>query len=543
MHLAPTRSMDTARQDIRYALRRLLKSPGFTIVTVLTLALGIGANSAIFSVVEGVLLKPLPYPAPDRLVGVYHVSEGHRVSMSGPNFVDVKKLSKTLVDAAAIARSRLILTGRGEPVRLDSAEVSASLFSVLGVPPLLGRTFNADENHPGHTKVAVLSYELWQQRFGGSPKVIGQRVTLDGVATEVVGVMPKGFEYPAGRVIWTPIEETEDFTTKQRGAWYLSVIARVKPSVPIEQVIAEVQTIGKQLARQYPDANGGLDFTAMPLHEAIVGDIRKAVLMLLGAVGFVLLIACTNVANLLLARAATRETEMAVRSALGAGRLRLVRQLLTESIILGAMGGALGLLLAIWGLDWLLSLQPVGIPRLTDVRIDATVIGFTMALSLATGLLFGLVPAFHMTTASMSGTLKEAGRGALTSRGGGRMRGALVVTEMALAVMLLVGAGLLIRSFVRLASVDPGFHAVHALTFELSLPDLPVRERIAAGRLFRRFDAAPPRDSRRAACGSRPVAATDRVQLRHQLPNRRTSTNSAESAAGDADSCRDAGIF
>jgi putative ABC transport system permease protein len=292
------------------------------------------------------------------------------------------------------------------------------------------------------------------------------------VPTEVVGVMPKEFAYPAGRVLWTPIEENESFTRTQRSSWYLNVIGRARPSLPIDQVTAEVQTIGKQLARQYPDHNEGLDFTAMPLHEAMVGNLRNAVLLLFGAVAFVLLIACTNVANLLLARAATRESEMAVRSALGAGRLRLLRQLLTESVILAALGGAFGLLLAIWGLDWLVSLKPEGIPRLSDVRIDPMVIGFTMSLSIATGLLFGIVPALQATTTSLAGTLKESGRGPLTTRAAARMRGVLVVGEMALAVMLLAGAGLLIRSFVKLASVDPGFHAAKALTFELSLPDL-----------------------------------------------------------------------
>ena len=463
--------MDSLRQDVRYAIRRLLKSPGFTLVAVLTLALGIGANSAIFSVVNGVLLKPLPYAEPDRLVGLYHLFEGHRATMSGPNFTDVRKMSKTLADAAAISRSRVILTGQGEHVRLDGAEVSANLFNVLGVRPILGRIFNDDENQPGHNKVAVLAYGLWQQRFGGDRKVIGKRITLDGMPIEVVGIMPRDFAYPAGRVIWTPLEYTEAFTTSQRGAWYLSAVGRVKPRIPIEQVTAEIQTIGKQLAKQYPDSNEGLDVTAMSLHEAMVGNIRQAVFVLLGAVGFVLLIACTNVANLLLARAATRETEMAVRSALGAGRGRLVRQLLTESAILGAAGGALGLLLGIWGVDALISLEPQGIPRLSEIRIDTTVACFTLALSIATGLLFGLVPAFHSTSTSLSGVLKEAGRGALTTRGGARMRGALVIAEMALAVMLLAGAGLLIRSFTKLASVDPGFHATQALTFELSLPD------------------------------------------------------------------------
>lgn len=391
--------------------------------------------------------------------------------MSGPNFTDMRRMSETLSDAAAFMRSRVILTGQGEPVRLDGAGVSAGLFNVLGVTPMLGRTFNADENEPGHNKVAVLSHGLWQQRFGSNPKIAGTTITLDGVSIQVVGVMPKGFAFPAGQVLWTPLEYTKDFTTAQRDAWYLSAVGRARPGVPIEQVTAEVQTIGKQLAKQYPDSNDGVDMMAIPLHEATVGDIRKAVLVLLGAVGFVLLIACTNIANLLLARAAARETEMAVRSALGAGRGRLVRQLVTESVILGVVGGGLGLLLAVWGVDALIALEPQGIPRLSEVRIDARVVFFTMALSVFTGLLFGLVPAFQSTGGAMAGTLKEGGRGAVSTRAGGRLRGALVIAEMALAVVLLSGAGLLIRSFTKLASVDPGFHAGPSLTFELSLPD------------------------------------------------------------------------
>ena len=463
--------MDSFSQDLRYAIRRILKSPGFTLVSVITLALGIGANSAIFSVVNGVLLKPLPFKDPDRLVGIYHVSEGRRSTMSGPNFTDVRRLSETLSDAAAISRYRTILTGQGEPVRLNAADVSAGFFDLLGIRPQLGRGFRAEENLPGSAKVVVIADSLWRQNFGRDPQIVGKTITLDGVPREVVGVMPEGFAYPTDRVLWTPIEHTPGFVSEQRGAWYLTVIGRTKDGVPVERVRAELLTLGKQLARQYPDANEGVNIEAVPLHEATVGNIRKAVLVLLGAVGFVLLIACANVANLLLARAAARETEMAVRTALGAGRFRLIRQLLTESVILSLVGAGLGLLLAVWSVELLIDLQPQGIPRLNDVRVDSTVITFTLALAVLTGLIFGLVPAFQSTRSRLASTLKEGGRGALTTHGGTRMRGALVIAEMALAVMLLTGAGLLIRSFVRLASVDPGFHVEQALTFELSLPE------------------------------------------------------------------------
>ena len=482
--------MDTIRQDIRYAFRRLIKSPAFTLVALLTLALGIGANSAIFSVVNAVLLQPLPYRAPEQIVGIYHLSEGRRTTMSGPNFTDVKKLNTTLQDAAAYTRSRVILTGQGEPVRLDTAEVSASLFDLLGVPAMRGRTFRPDENQKGKTHVAVLSHELWQQRFGGDEAVVGRRLTLDGVSYEVVGIMPPKFSFPAARALWTPLEYTEDFTTKQRGAWYLQAVGRTRPGVSVEQARAEIDTIGKQLAKQYPDANEGVDMTAVSLHEAMVGNVRQAFWVLLGAVGFVLLIACVNVANLLLARRRARESEIAVRTALGANRARLVRQLMTESLILGLAGGALGLLLAVWGVEALIALEPQGIPRLNEVRVDPMVIGFTMALSALTGLLFGVFPAFQSTRGGISSTLKEGGRGALTTRGGARMRTTLVVAEVALAVTLLAGAGLLIRSFSKLASVDPGFQVKPALTFELSLPDSRYEDR---ARQVAFFDQLLPR--------------------------------------------------
>ena len=487
--------MDTIRQDIRYALRRLIKSPAFTMVALLTLALGIGANTAIFSVVNAVLLQPLPYRDSHEIVGVYHLSDGTRATMSGPNFTDVKRLNTTLQDMAAYTRTRTILTGRGEPVRVDGAEISASLFDMLGVQAHLGRSFRAEENEPGKTQVAILGHVLWLQRFGGDAAIVGKTMTLDGVSYEIVGVMPDGFSFPAERSVWTPLEYSTDLTTDQRGAWYLQAVGRLKPGVSVEQTRAEIETIGRQLAARYPDDNEGLDITAVSLHEAMVGDLRTAFWVLLGAVGFVLLIACVNVANLLLARAASRESEIAVRTALGAGRGRLVRQLLTESVILGIVGGALGLLIAVWGVEALIVLEPQGIPRLSEVGVNPQVIAFTAGLSLVTGLLFGLVPAFQSTSSALASTLKEGGRGALTTRGGSRMRTTLVVAEVALAVMLLAGAGLLIRSFGKLAAVDPGFEVMQALTFDLSLPESryeePVEQVAFFDELLPRLESIP----------------------------------------------------
>jgi putative ABC transport system permease protein len=481
--------MEHLRQDLHYALRRLFKAPGFTLVAVVTLALGIGASSAIFSVVNGVLLEPLPYPEADRLVGVYHTSEGQRAVMSGPNFTDVARLATTIENAAAISTGRAILTGEGEPIRLPIAEVSASLFNVLRVRPEAGRTFSATENTPGSTAVVILSHGLWRQRFGGDPGVIGRRIMLDGDPKEVIGVMPAGFSYPEGREAWLPLEYDENFVRMQRGAWYLDVVARLKPGVSPERSAAEIGTIGGQLAAQFPNDNAEIGMTAYPLLESMVGEIRRAVFVLLGAVGFVLLIACTNVANLLLARAAAREPEMAVRSALGANRLRLVRQLLTESVILSLVGAGLGLLLSIWGVDLLTRLKPEGIPRLDNVRVDGVVILFTVATAIVTGILFGLVPAFSATR-GVSNILKDGGRGAIGARHTGRVRGVLVVAELALAVMLLAGAGLLLRSFMKLQAVDPGFKVDKALTFDISLPDARYRE---DGRRVAFFDQLMPR--------------------------------------------------
>jgi putative ABC transport system permease protein len=463
--------MDTIKQDLKYAARRLVRAPGFTAIAVLTLALGIGANAAIFSVVHGVLLKPLPYHEPDRLVSLYHLSEGQRASMSGPNFTDLKNRTQTLSGVGAFTTYRTILTGRGEPARLNAAEVTTDLFGVLGVRPALGRGFVSSDSIPGNSESVILAHGTWQQRFGGDPGVIGQSVILDGKSKQIVGVMPPGFSYPADRALWTPLEHTEGFLSSQRSAWMVSGVGRVKEGIPLEQAEAEVETIGRQLEAQYPADNEGVGLVAVPMLEALVGDVKTAVLVLLGAVGFVLLIACANVANLLLARSATREEEIAVRAALGARRSRLVRQLLTESVLLSVAGAGLGLLLAVWGVEILIGLAPASIPRLNDVRVDRVVLGFTAALAMLTGAVFGIAPALHSTRAALASNLKDGGRGAVTSRARARMRGALVIVEMAIAIVLLAGAGLLIRSFARLAAVDPGFKPDGVLAFDLALPE------------------------------------------------------------------------
>ena len=400
---------------------------------------------------------------------------------------------------------------------------------------MLGRTFRADENQPGKTSVAILSYSLWRQRFGGDRDIVGRRITLDGESIEVVGVMPERFSFPAGRAIWTPLEYSDDFTIKQRGAWYLTAIGRTRPGVSAEQVKAEVETIGAQLAKQYPDSNEGVGMTAILLHEAMVGDVRKTMFVLLGAVGFVLLIACVNVANLLLARAAARESEIAVRTALGAGRGRLVRQLLTESLILSVVGGLLGLLLAVWGIEALVGLEPQGIPRLGDVGVDPVVIGFTMALALVTGLLFGVFPALQSTRSGLASALKEGGRGALSARSGSRMRTTLVITEVALAVTLLAGAGLLIRSFSRLAAVDPGFKVQPALTFDLTLPDARYKDEPQQVAFFDdllpKLEALPGVEGAAAVMGI-PLSGTDFI-LTFEVGG--TPAAAPVPAAGDAD--------
>ena len=449
--------METLVQDLRLGFRRLANAPGFAAIALLTLALGVGANTAIFTVVNGVLFRPLPFPEPDRLVGLYHIADGETSTMSPPNFLDVRERARTLSDAAAFHGDSLNLTGRGDPVQLDATRVTGSFFGVLGVKPMMGRSFTSADNDFKQPRVAILGYPLWRDRFGSDPKAVGQSVELSGVPYEIVGVMPESFRYPSDAQIWVPMEFKEDYRTKNRGAWYLTAIGRLASGQTLATATREVEAIGKQLEREFPKNNTRVGITARSLQAQTVRDVKTALLVLLGAVGFVLLIACANVANLFLARAARREGEMAIRAALGAHRVRLMRQVLTESLVLAAGGGALGLMLAVWGTDLLIKLQPQGIPRLEEVRIDRMVLLFTAGLTVVTGLIFGCIPAWQSTRVDLVGSLKDNARGAIGGGGLHRLRGTLVVAEMALAVLLLTGAGLMIRSFARLQNVDSGF--------------------------------------------------------------------------------------
>ena len=467
--------MDTLRQDLAYALRRLAEAPGFSLIAVATLALGIGANGAIFSVVNAVLLRPLPFGEPDRLVRVAQLWQGRPTVYSPQNFLDTQKAAQSFDSLAVFDEGGMHLTGRGRPVRLDGAEVSASFFDVLKVRPALGRGFAAEENEPGHTKVAILGHRLWRERFGADPAAVGQTMQLERETYTVVGVAPPGFSFPEGAELWTPMLYDARFRTQSRGAWYITVIGRLRAGVSVAHAREEVATIAARLAHQYPDADEGVGATVIPLQESLVGGSRRALLVLLGAVGLVLLIACVNVANLLLARVAARETELAVRSALGAGRARLLRQLLTESMVLALLGGAAGLLLATFSLEGLLGLEPQGVPRLAEVRMDRAVVAFAALLSILTGLVFGSVPALHMMRRATAQSLREGGRGVLGGRGH-RLRGGLVVSQIALAMVLLAGAGLLLRSFAHLRHVDPGFRPGSALTFRVTLPESAYKE-------------------------------------------------------------------
>lgn len=455
-------------QDARYGARMLRKSPGLTSVAVLSLALGIGAISTIFSLINGIMLRPLPYKEPDRLVTLDENNLKHGVtsmSVSYANFVDWREQSNSFEDIACYDTGGFALAGGGsggaEPEQLKGAFVNQGLFEILGVAPILGRTFTADEDQPDHDQVVILGYGLWQRRFGGDPGIIGQTLQLNNRSRMVVGIMPKGFQFPEVAEAWGPLALTPKLYTRTDHG--IEAIARLKPGVSIAQAQAEMINVASNIEAQNPVTNEGMSVAVASLRTTLTGDYKTALLILLGVVGFVLLIACVNVANLLLARATSRQKEIAIRAALGANRRRLFRQLLTESLLLGLISGVAGLVLALWGKDLLVSAIPIDIPFWMKFDLDARVLTFTAACSLLTGFVFGTAPALQASNPDLNETLKEGGRSG-SSSGRYHLRSLLVVAEIALSLVLLVGAGLMIRSFVSLQRVDAGLDPNGVLT-------------------------------------------------------------------------------
>lgn len=473
--------METFFKELRYGIRSLLKHPGFTAIAVVTLALGIGANTAMFSVINGVLLRPLPYHDPDRLVTIWEESPQRgmfQLPVSYANFRDWVDQNSVFEQISAYTFTNLNLTGAGEPVRLLTVRSSDNLFSLVGAAPRLGRAFLAEEDKDGANRVVILGHALWQSRFGSDSAIVGESLTLNNQSYTVVGIMSPNFQFPVGfgylgKVLndpvdlYVPLAATSEETG--RGNYSFFAIGRLKPGVTINQAQAEMSTIEGRLEQQYPDSNSDIGISLVPTQEQTVKEIRPALLVLLGAVAFMLLIACANIANLLLARAASRQKEIAIRTALGASRLRVLRLLLTESLMLSLAGGCLGLLLAFWGTDALMALAPDNIPRLNEVGVDTKVFGFTLAISLVTGILFGLIPAVHASKPDLNEALKEGSRGSMGSAAGKRTRSVLVAVEVALSLVLLIGAGLMIKSFLRLQQMNLGFDPDNVLAVNLSL--------------------------------------------------------------------------
>jgi putative ABC transport system permease protein len=461
--------MEDLLKDIRYAIRSLIKRPGFLAVAVITLALGIGANSAIFNAVNAVLLRPLAFPESERLVLLEGINPSQGITqsnMSVPDIVDWQSQSQSFEHIAGFIVGGSLLTSNEETERVRATGVTGDFFTVMRSNALQGRALQPEDSQPGREPVVVLSYGLWQSRFGSDPKIVGAKVMMGGKATTIVGVMPAGFDYPQQSQLWAPL--VFDAATERRDNRYVSAIARLKPGVPISQAQAELNTINQRLAQSYGETNTGWSVQLFNLRDRLVSGIKTSLLVLLGAVAFVLLIACANVANLLLSRAAARQKEMAVRNALGASRWRIVRQLLTESLVLSLIGGVLGLGLSVWLTRLLVAVSPANSPRFEEIGIDRRVFLFTLGVTLLTGLVFGVAPALQTSKSDLNKDLKESGR-----RGSGerhnRLGSLLIVSEVALSFMLLVGAGLLVKSFMRLRDVNPGLNPNNVLTFRMGL--------------------------------------------------------------------------
>jgi predicted permease len=472
--------MQTLLQDLRYGARMLLKNPGFMLIAILTLALGIGANTAIFSVLYGVLLKPLPYPDPNLIVRVWQATPASgwaQLGFSEAQLVRLRAGNQSFQQIGGYARRSANLTDQNETQRISIAFVTAGVLESLGTQPTLGRAFRREDEAPGSQQAAVLSYEMWQQRYSGDANILGQMIRLNDNPVTVVGVMPPDFRLPEdhsipqGAQLWLPVRI--DPANLNWGSYYLRPIARLKPGVRPEQALAEVSTVFAQLRQDHPQGainDPGYNIRLLPLHNDMVGNVKKALWVLVGAVGLVLLIACANVSSLLLARAAGRQKEIAVRAALGAGRGRLIRQLLTESVLIALLGGMVGVMLAALGVQLIAKTDLINVPRLSQITLNITVLLFTLGICLVAALLFGLAPAAQISRLDLNRALREEGRGLAGSAGSNRIQRVLVVSEVALAVMLVIAAGLLLRSFDRLLRIDPGFNVKNLLTVSINLP-------------------------------------------------------------------------
>ena len=469
------------KHDLQYAVRLLLKNPIVTMVAVLTLALGIGANTAIFSVLNAVILRPLPYAEPDRLVMVWETLAGNdRRSAAPGNFNDWREQNKSFSEMAATFYGNFNLTGDGEPERVNGSTITSNLMSTLGVSPQLGRTFQAEDDQHQDQRLVILSDGLWRRRFGADTSIVGKKITIDETAHTVVGVMASGFSYPVKSELWVlgkdrnavSMSLISQFPTNdwahERDAHFISVVARLKPGVTMAQAQSDMAGIASRLERDFPKTNSGLGSNVISLHTQIVGNVKTLLSILLGAVALVLIIACTNVASLLLARATKRDREFAIRRAVGASRGRLIRQLLTESVVLSLAGGLAGLGLAIWTVNLFIKFSPGDIPRLNEASVDLRLLCFTFAVSMLTGIAFGLWPAWHATGGSLNQSLKEAGSKSSEGKQRRRSRNVLIITELALAQVMLVGAGLLIMSYVRVSQIDPGFRSEEVLTAKIA---------------------------------------------------------------------------